>query len=425
MAGAILGHRRIVGKLMPSAFNTTSAASVPLASTDLTTATLVEGLVQHDYVDPDVQVTILAAIDETGSAALGDIVAALEGHPKPAGAAFAMVATGIIQCESGIVDANSRLSRMSLGDASADPNAGRAVQFPSSGNARAPAPASIITEPLMRPMYAKSASRPSMSRRCFSFQASIVRAFATNPCSTARASMPRSGAMKYMSGPARQFVRLEGAHSLNTMRGYRSDFTAFEKWCDANERSSLPAAPETVAEFVDAHAMVVKPSTTKRRLYSIRKLHRLLNLPCPIDNEAVNLAMRRVRRKQPSRPKQAYCVTAALRDSLIAVCTDDLTGLRDALMVSIGFDMMGRRAEIVTLSVGDLTTCANGRYTAFVRRAKNDPEGAGRLCKLSEATLRLIDCWLLAVPPRAGPCCGRCTFRARPPATLRHSRCLG
>lgn len=125
MADAILGHRRIVGKPMPSAFNTTSTASILLASSDLTTATLVEGLVQHDYVDPDVQVTILAAIDETGSAALGDIVAALEGHPKPAGAVFAMVSTGIIQCESGIVDANSRLSRMYISDASVDPDAGQ------------------------------------------------------------------------------------------------------------------------------------------------------------------------------------------------------------------------------------------------------------------------------------------------------------
>lgn len=190
-------------------------------------------------------------------------------------------------------------------------------------------------------------------------------------------------------------LRLEGAYSPSTMRGYRSDFTAFETWCDGNGRSSLPAAPETVAAFVDANATRVKPSTLKRRLCSIRKLHRLLSLPCPLDNEEVNLAMRRARRKQPSRPAQAYGVTAVLRNRMIAVCTDDLTGLRDALMISMGFDMLGRRGEIVALAVGDLTLGQNGRYTALVRRAKNDPEGAGRLCKLSESTSRLIDRWLL------------------------------
>lgn len=133
MADAILGHRRIVGKPMPSAFNTTSTANILLASTNLTTATLVEGLVQHDYVDADVQVTILATIDETGSAALGDILAALEGHPKPAGAVFAMVSAGIIQCESGIVDANSRLSRRHLDHAGADRDAGEGGPISSLG----------------------------------------------------------------------------------------------------------------------------------------------------------------------------------------------------------------------------------------------------------------------------------------------------
>jgi integrase/recombinase XerD len=179
------------------------------------------------------------------------------------------------------------------------------------------------------------------------------------------------------------------------MRGYRSDFTTFETWCEENGRSSLPAATDTVAAFVDANATRVKPSTLKR-LCSIRKLHRLLSLPCPLDNEEVNLSMRRASRKQLSRPAQAYGVTANLRDKMIAVCSDDLTGLRDALMISIGFDMLGRRGEIVALAIGDLTLGSNGRYTALVRRAKNDPEGVCRLCKLSEATSRLIERWLLA-----------------------------
>lgn len=141
MADAILGHRCIVGKPMPSAFNTTSTASILLGSTDLTSATLVDGLVQHDLVDPDVQLAILATVDETGSAALEDIVAALEGHPKPAGAAFAMVAAGILQIERGIVDANSRLTRVgSLGDDDVvDDEEHRAPLTPADGGDASPA----------------------------------------------------------------------------------------------------------------------------------------------------------------------------------------------------------------------------------------------------------------------------------------------
>lgn len=111
MADAILGHGRIVGKPMHTAFNTTSSAGTLLAATKPNQAVLVDGLVCHDYVDIDVQIAILATVDETGSAALEDIVSALAGHPKPAGAAFAMVAAGILKIEGGVVDANTRLGR--------------------------------------------------------------------------------------------------------------------------------------------------------------------------------------------------------------------------------------------------------------------------------------------------------------------------
>lgn len=43
-------------------------------------------------------------------------------------------------------------------------------------------------------------------------------------------------------------------------RGYRSDFTALEKWCEANERrSSLPAAPDTVTASIDVYTTLGKP----------------------------------------------------------------------------------------------------------------------------------------------------------------------
>ena len=45
------------------------------------------------------------------------------------------------------------------------------------------------------------------------------------------------------------------------------------------------------------------PSTVRRRLYAIRKVHRLLRLPDPTYDEDINLSLRRVRRKKAIRPK--------------------------------------------------------------------------------------------------------------------------
>jgi len=71
-------------------------------------------------------------------------------------------------------------------------------------------------------------------------------------------------------------ARLEGAYSPHTLRGYRADFIIFESWCRKAKRTSLPATPETVAEFITAQTATCSSSTLKHRIASIRKIHRLM-----------------------------------------------------------------------------------------------------------------------------------------------------
>jgi hypothetical protein len=58
------------------------------------------------------------------------------------------------------------------------------------------------------------------------------------------------------------------------------------------------------------------PSTLRRRLGGIRKVHRLMRLPNPVEDEEVLLALRRALRSKPRRPKQAYGLAKDLRDKL-------------------------------------------------------------------------------------------------------------
>ncbi len=73
---------------------------------------IVGGIVQHALLTPTAQVAILAAIDETGSASVGDIAASLPGHPDPIGAEMALVSAGILAADiRGVLDANTPLRR--------------------------------------------------------------------------------------------------------------------------------------------------------------------------------------------------------------------------------------------------------------------------------------------------------------------------
>jgi integrase/recombinase XerD len=199
------------------------------------------------------------------------------------------------------------------------------------------------------------------------------------------------------------FVRLEGAYAASTIAGYRHDFLDFAAWARRRRLSALPAQPETVATYIDAKIETLTPASVRHRLVAIGKLHALAGMPSPTKSETVVLAMRRARRSKPARPNQALGITAERRDELMMVCTDDLSGLRDKVMLAVGFDSLCRRSELVALRVEDFSLEPNGCYTVLVRRAKNDQFGEGRIARLSRTTSELVQTWLDRTAAVSGP----------------------
>jgi site-specific recombinase XerD len=190
--------------------------------------------------------------------------------------------------------------------------------------------------------------------------------------------------------------RLDGAYSENTLRGYRADFALFENWCQLTGRGALPASPESIAAFVAHDAIKSSPSTLRRRLAGIRKVHRLLRLVNPVEDEEVLIAMRRALRIKPRRQKQAYGLTRELRDKLLAACPENLLGLRNRALIAVGYDTLCRRSELVSLRLEDLAPLENDAMSILIRRAKNDPFGDGRYGYLTPPTVEVLNAWLNA-----------------------------
>jgi integrase/recombinase XerD len=196
--------------------------------------------------------------------------------------------------------------------------------------------------------------------------------------------------------------RLNGAYSENTLRGYRGDFARFEDWCVHAKHRVLPASPETVAAFVAHDAVKSSPSTLRRRLAGIRKVHRLLRLENPVEDEEVLIAMRRALRTKPRRQKQAHGLTRNLRDKLLAACPNSLLGLRNHALIAVGYDTLCRRAELVSLRLEDLAPLESGAMSILVRRTKNDPFGDGRYGYLTPPTVEVLKTWLDAASIKRG-----------------------
>jgi integrase/recombinase XerD len=215
-----------------------------------------------------------------------------------------------------------------------------------------------------------------------------------------KVSRPRLG--RGLKDWRKALTRLEGAYADSTLRAYRADMEAFESWCKGAKRAAIPARPGTLAAFVAHQSALVAPSTLKRRLAAIRKIHRLMKLENPAADEEVLIAMRRALRKKPTRPRQALGLTSGLRDRLIAACPESPLGKRDRAIIALGYDTLCRRAELVALQVEDIVASDNQMDQILIRRSKSDPYGRGRLGYVSADTRELLHVWLRAAKIETG-----------------------
>lgn len=191
-----------------------------------------------------------------------------------------------------------------------------------------------------------------------------------------------------------EFKRLDGAYAPSTMKSYRTDVRIFVEWCEQRHICPLPASVQTVCAFLEDQASGMLPSSVRRRLYAIRKVHRLLKLPDPTWDEDVNLTLRRVRRAKLNRPKQAKGMTREYLERCLAVQSANPWGLRNRAMLSLGYDLLTRRSELVALRTDDIELRQDGTLRAIIRRSKSDPFGMGRIAFSSKRSAELVSEWL-------------------------------
>ena len=174
---------------------------------------------------------------------------------------------------------------------------------------------------------------------------------------------------------AREFARHSKAES--TLRGYRSDWRDFCGWCERNSQRALPASPETVAGYIAECAGRLKVGSIQRRLNAIAEAHKATGMDSPTSSGIVRNTLKGIRRTLGAATVQkAPALTADIR-AMVDATDAGLIGLRDRALILLGFAGAFRRAEIVSLDVGDLSFNRDG-LTVTLRRSKTDQEGQGR-----------------------------------------------
>lgn len=201
-----------------------------------------------------------------------------------------------------------------------------------------------------------------------------IEARSYTPLSTA------SNATPPLSTAARE--ALDAGTADSTRRAYSADWSEFTAWCAATGHRPLPAAPETVVEYVAALTTTPRPrtgrpyspSSIERTIAAIRTAHSAANLTPPSTKGARVVLRgyrdRLARAKDPAaKPRRAQpAVPSALRAMLAVLDRDTLIGQRDAALLLLGFASAARVSELVALDLADVPESENGIEASVYRK---------------------------------------------------------
>jgi site-specific recombinase XerD len=183
------------------------------------------------------------------------------------------------------------------------------------------------------------------------------------------------GPLVEIADRASEFI--QKSRSKNTVRAYRADWAHFEAWCQAHGQSSLPATPEIVALYLTDLSATHKPATLTRRISAISQAHQIASLETPTGSAKVRLVMAGIRRTKGTAQVGKTPVLVEDLRKMMANVPDTLLGVRDRVLLLIGFCGAFRRSELVALDAADVAITREG-LVVTIRRSKTDQEAEGR-----------------------------------------------
>jgi len=211
---------------------------------------------------------------------------------------------------------------------------------------------------------------------------------------------------------SRSTVRyLKNARSKATRSGYARDFARFSRWCDERGLSSLPATPETVANFASHRADEGrKLNTIRREVAAIARQHKQCGLESPTADVGVKETLSGIAREIGSMVDKAPPI---MRDDLrvmaATLASESLRDVRDRAVLLLGWLTVCRRSEIIALDVEDFKVTPDGAEV-LIRKSKNDQEGKGltKICYYAKREPELcaviaVQRWLRLSGLKSGP----------------------
>ena len=174
-------------------------------------------------------------------------------------------------------------------------------------------------------------------------------------------------------------LNLQSSKATNTVRAYKSDFNDFSRFCMKNGLNSMPSDPKIIALYLTHLSSFSKFSTLKRRLASIKVIHRLkghyIDTKHPIIAENLMGIKRKMGVKQASK-KPLLINDLKLIIDVINEDKNEYKRFQNKALILTGFAGGFRRSELVSIEYEDLDFVREG-VKIQIKRSKTDQTGLG------------------------------------------------
>jgi integrase/recombinase XerD len=191
---------------------------------------------------------------------------------------------------------------------------------------------------------------------------------------------------------------LQGAYAPNTLKSYYADTKAFVDWCSEKNVDPFPLTSERIRRYIEAMAVNYSYASIRRRLSCLRRINKLLGHQDQTHTEEIYLTIRRLKRSKCLEQQQAVGINHTLLVKMIDAQPDTLAGIRNKAMLSLGYDFLARRSELVALRTTDLDFMRDGALKGMIRKSKTDQYGRGRLVFGSARSAKLLRGWFRKKP---------------------------
>ena len=221
------------------------------------------------------------------------------------------------------------------------------------------------------------------------------------------------------------FTTALAARSSATLRALAADLECYSGFCLDHPRPGLPASPERLTGYIGhLEARRQSPATISRKVASLGAVHRILDLPSATAAPLVRDALRGMRKRQGVAQRQAGPLRFGAEigrepakgltlTALLDACGGDPPGLRDAALLSLGYDAGLRVSELVAATCESVQLQDDGSGLLHIERSKTDQLGEGSYVWVSPDTMRRIALWRDVSAISAGPLFCRIAVRRR------------